>query len=236
MIRIAIAEDDPACAQQLCQFIETFGRESTQAFTTAVFPDGEKLVAAYNSQFDIILMDVEMPVMDGMTAAGYIRRMDPAVVIIFITNMAQYAIKGYEVDALDYVLKPVSYFSFTQRLNRAVSRLHARRKAYVALPVKGGSMRMESADLYYVESQGHQLLYHTRSGVYQATGTIQQAEQDLEGMGFFRCNKGYLVNLEHVEGIQGSCAQVKGESLLISRGRRAAFLEALAGYVGGTRR
>lgn len=236
MIRIAIAEDDPACAQQLCQFIETFGRESTQAFTTAVFSDGEKLVAEYNSQFDIILMDVEMPVMDGMTAAGYIRRMDPAVVIIFITNMAQYAIKGYEVDALDYVLKPVSYFSFTQRLNRAVSRIRARRKAYVTLPVKGGAMRLEAGDLYYVESQGHQLLYHTRSGVYQVSGTIQQAEQDLEGMGFFRCNKGYLVNLEHVDGIQENCARVKGESLLISRGRRAPFLEALAGYVGGTRR
>lgn len=236
MLHIAIAEDDPVCARQLCQFIETFGRESTQAFTTAVFSDGEKLVAAYNAQFDIILMDVEMPVMDGMTAAGYIRRMDPAVVIIFITNMAQYAIKGYEVDALDYVLKPISYFSFTQRLSRAISRIQARRKAYVTLPVKGGTMRLESGDLYYVESQGHQLFYHTRSGVYQASGTIQQAEQDLEGMGFFRCNKGYLVNLEHVDGIQENCARVKGDSLLISRGRRAAFMKALADYVGGTRR
>ena len=97
-------------------------------------------------------------------------------------------------------------------------------------------MRLESGDLYYVESQGHQLTYHTRTGSYPSAGAIGQAEEQLAGQGFFRCNKGYLVNLEHVEGIQENCARVKGDSLLISRGRRAAFMEALADYVGGTRR
>ncbi len=75
-------------------------------------------------------MDVEMKFMDGMSAAEEIRKMDTEVVIIFITNMAQYAIRGYAVDALDYVLKPVSYFAFSQRLNRAIGRMKKRDKDY----------------------------------------------------------------------------------------------------------
>ena len=179
---------------------------------------------------------VRLQAMDGMTAAECIRRLDQEVVIIFITNMPQYAIRGYQVDALDYVLKPLSYFPFTQRLERAILRLKSRKTDYLAVPIKGGVARIEVGDLCFVESQGHQLLYHTRTGSHPSTGTIQQAEEELAGMGFFRCNKGYLVNLEHVEGIRDGCAIVNGARLLISRGRKAAFMEALADYLGGGRR
>ena len=87
-----------------------FSKENGEVFNITVYSDGDQIVHKYKSQFDIILMDVEMKFMDGMSAAEEIRKVDTEVVIIFITNMAQYAIRGYAVDALDYVLKPVSYF------------------------------------------------------------------------------------------------------------------------------
>ena len=123
MIRIALVEDDPAYAEQLTSYLREYEKESKERISVQTFSDGEDIVTEYRADYDIILMDVEMKFMDGMSAAEEIRKMDTEVVIIFITNMPQYAIQGYRVDALDYVLKPVSYFAFTQRIDRALARL-----------------------------------------------------------------------------------------------------------------
>lgn len=104
------------------------GKENGEAFDITIYSDGDQIVNKYQSQYDIILMDVEMKFMDGMSAAEEIRKVDTEVIIIFITNMAQYAIRGYAVDALDYVLKPVSYFAFSQRLSRAIGRMKKERQ------------------------------------------------------------------------------------------------------------
>ena len=108
MIRIALVEDDPAYAEQLLSYLKEYEKESKERISVQTFSDGEDIVTEYRADYDIILMDVEMKFMDGMSAAEEIRKMDTEVVIIFITNMPQYAIQGYRVDALDYVLKPVS--------------------------------------------------------------------------------------------------------------------------------
>ena len=99
--------------------------------------------------------------MDGMKAAEWIRNLDEEVILIFITNMAQYAIRGYAVDALDYVLKPVSYFAFSQRLNRAIGRMKKREQKVIMVNIKGGAVRVNVANIYYIESQGHTLILHT---------------------------------------------------------------------------
>lgn len=232
MIRIAIVEDEASYRRQLADYLDRYGRESGQSLTITAFSDGDELVEGYQSRFDIILLDVEMPFLDGMTAAEEIRKVDPEVVIIFITNMAQYAIRGYAVDALDYVLKPVSYFAFSQRLDRAITRMKKREKHYITVPVKGGTQKLDVSQLYYVESQGHSLIYHTGGGAVPSSGTMKEIEEKLEGLHFFRGNKGYLINLEHVDSVRDGCAVVKGEPLLLSRSRKNAFLEALANYVG----
>ena len=109
MLHIGIAEDDTNYVRQLKEYLERYSRESSTPMEISVFTDGDELVENYKAQFDLILMDVEMPFLDGMTAAEEIRKLDSEVVIIFITNMAQYAIRGYAVDALDYLIKPVDY-------------------------------------------------------------------------------------------------------------------------------
>ena len=232
MVRVAIAEDDARSANQLRDYVEQFSRQSGEAFDVTVYADGDELVEGFHAQFDIILMDIEMRFMDGMTAAREIRKADPQVVIIFITNMTQYAIQGYAVDALDYILKPVSYFAFSQRLERAVTRLKNRERRYITIPVKGGVRKLDAAQIYYVESRDHDLTFHTRSGSFRAGMTMRQAEEQLAGAHFFRGNNSYLINLEHVDGIQDGCAVVRGELLKLSRPRKNAFLEALSDYLG----
>jgi DNA-binding LytR/AlgR family response regulator len=231
VIRIAVVEDDERYARQLCRYLETYEKEQGCPVDITCYSDGDLLVEQYRSQFDIILLDIDMPLMDGFTAAECIRKLDQAVILIFITNMAQHAIRGYAVDAMDYLLKDVSYETFAQRLGRAVARVPKRETAYLSIPVKGGVRRIEVQQIYYVESQGHQLVFHTSAGEIQSSGTMRETEELLKGCDFFRCHNGYLVNLRYVEGMQDGCALVQGEQLLISRPRRAAFLEALAQYL-----
>lgn len=128
-MRVAIVEDDQLCAERIRKYLQTYADESGQNFEITLFSDGDEIVENYRAEYEIILMDIEMQYMDGMTTARKIRGQDQEVVIIFITNMAQYAIQGYEVDAFDYILKPVSYFAFSQRLGRAISRMKKREKS-----------------------------------------------------------------------------------------------------------
>lgn len=233
MIRILITEDDPQCFQQMEQFIRDYSGETGRAFRITHYDNGEDLVERYRPEFDLLLLDVDMPFVDGMTAAGHIRKMDPEVVVVFVTNLAQYAIQGYSVNALDYILKPLNYFSFSQRLTRCLRYVKKREEAYITVAVKGGALKLEVGDIYYIERLDRQLMFHTRDGIHASSSTLQQMEEALGDKGFARCNKGYLVNLAHVSGVLDGCAVVQGDKLLISRGRRAPFLDALADYVGG---
>ena len=232
MISIAIVEDEDSCAKQMEEYLARYADESGEVFETVRFCDGDEILENYRAQYDIILMDVQMKFMDGMTAAEEIRKVDPEVVIIFITNMAQYAIRGYAVDALDYVLKPVSYFAFSQRLEWAIGRMKRRARRYMTIAIRGGAQKLDISRILYVESQGHNLVFVTDGEEHTTTGTIREVEEKLESFGFFRCNKGCLVNLEHVDGVQDKYAVVHGEKLLISRPRMKPFMQELTKYWG----
>ena len=236
MIRIAIVEDDEIYKEQLIEFLNKFKHDTGESIEVTAYSDGDEIVQNYTSSFDIILMDIQMKFMDGIAAAEEIRKMDSKVVIIFITSTAQYAIKGYEVDALDYILKPISYFAFSERLKRAIDRMKKRQDRYITINVKGGLQRLKVRHIYYIESQGHNLIIYTKLGELISVGTIKEIEEILSEFHFFRGNRGYLINLEHVDGMQEGCAMVKGEMLLISRSRKNGFMEALMSYWGEMRK
>ena len=232
MIKIAIVEDEHAYAMQLQEYLHQYEKENGEVFEISLFSDGDEIVNKYKPVYDIILMDVEMKFMDGMSAAEEIRKVDTEVVIMFITNMPQYAIRGYAVDALDYVLKPVSYFAFSQRLNRAISRMKKREIKMITISIKGGTVRLNVTNVTYIESQGHTLIFHTVNGIHETSGTMKELEKELSELNFYRGNKGYLINLAHVESVKDGCAVVRGEQLLLSRARKKEFMEALTRYWG----
>ena len=113
-----------------------------------------------------------MTFLDGMSAAEEIRRADPEVLIIFITNSPQYAIKGYAVDALDYVLKPVSYYAFSQRLGRAVERVARRARHFLQINAHGTAHKLDTSAIYWIENCGHDLVFHTAEGEVTAPGSM----------------------------------------------------------------
>lgn len=233
MIKIAVVEDEKMYVEQISEYLYQYEQEQGEELQITIYRDGDAIVAEYKAQFDIIFMDIQMKFVDGMTAAEEIRKKDSEVIIIFITSMSQYAIRGYEVNALDYVLKPVSYFAFCQKLGKAIARLRKRDAKHITVSVKGGIRRLEVSDIYYVESQGHTLIYHTKDGAILSGATMKSAEEALGKSNFSRGNKCYLINLEHVEGVKDKCAVVKGESLQLSRSGLKEFMQDLTRYWGG---
>lgn len=234
MLNIAVVEDDEAYRAQIAGFIARFEAERGLAAKVTQFRDGGEILADYRPGFDIILLDIEMPRVNGMSAAEEIRRQDEDVVLVFVTNMAEYAVQGYSVGALDFILKPVEYDTFALKLARAVSRAKSRENAQILLTTSEGAVRLNVRQIYYVEVQNRILYYHTDQGVYKVRGTMQKAEEELELRHFVRCNYWYLVNLRHVSEIKENVAVVAGDELEISRRNRGGFLHALTNYVGGT--
>lgn len=234
MIRVAIVEDEAAVRDQLMGYVQRYMRQYDAQIEVTMFTDGVEILEEYRPVYDIIFLDVEMQHLDGMETASRIRALDSDVLLIFITNMAQYAIKGYEVDALDYVLKPVSYGAFCTKLSRAIQRVQRRKGGQVALQLSGGGMQLlDTGDILYLETRNRMLYYHTAAQEYAVRGSLAGAEKQLAAYHFARCNQCYLVNLQYVRGVENDFVQVGDARLEISRRQKAAFMTVVASYLGG---
>lgn len=232
MINIAIVDDDSLSVERITEYLRKYEQETGKFFNIDSFSDGDMIVHQYSHKFDIIFMDVEMKFMDGLSAAEEIRKIDSEVEIIFITNMAQYAIRGYAVQALDYLLKPVSYFAFSQCLNKALARKDNRESKTVVLDIKGGKARIDVKDIYYFETQGHTTICHTVNGEYQLLSTLREVDGIFSDMHFFRISKSFLINLAHVDKFHNDEIKIGKISLPVSRARKKEFLSALTSYWG----
>lgn len=232
-MRIAIVEDNADMRAQLCGFVEQYAAESGRSLQVQAFEDGAA-ITPYPGGFDIVFMDIEMPQQGGLATAEHIRSVDRNVVLVFVTNMAQYAIKGYEVDALDFVLKPVNYYQFKVKLERAMRRVEQRGSAQVPVQTAGTLRLLNTGEILYLETHNRMLYYHTTVEVLPVRASMQSAEKQLAPYHFARCNQCYLVNLRHVKAVQDDFVLVGDDRLEISRRQRSAFMAALAGYVGGS--
>lgn len=234
MYHIAIVEDEEDFSVQLQEFLKQYQNEHNVPLKVSVFHDGAEILQDYQPLYDMILFDIEMPQINGMEAAEQIRKVDSDVVLVFITNMASYAIRGYEVGALDFVMKPISYYTFSMKLTRAIKRVKQKEQQQILLTLSDGVKKFGVHQIYYVEVQNRMLHYHTDEGEYVVRGTMQSVEQMLAPYPFAKCNHWYIVNLMHVTEVRKNTAVVGNHELEISRRNRTAFLKVLTEYVGGT--
>ena len=231
MLHIAIVEDEEVYARILEDYIHRYESETFNRFRISRYTDGAEIAENYRGGFDIILMDIQMEKMDGMTAAEMIRRRDPEVLIIFITNRTDYAVRGYEVDALDYVVKPVEYFSFSQKLDRAFLRRNKNRDEHIMIYADGGMYKLAVSQILFVESERHKLHFYTEKGELVSRMNISEAEELLKGFGFYRCGKGYIINLDKIDSFSDGICRVGRYNVPVSRSKKKEFMNVLANHM-----
>ncbi len=235
MVRqIAIVEDQQEEVQRLTSYFDRYSQGKSISFQITHFESGIQFIARYRPIYDIVFMDIMMPGLNGMDTAKELRRKDSNVTLIFVTNMAQFAVKGYEVEAFDFVVKPVSYQNFVIKLDRVLNKLKNQQvDSYILLNLPDEKKRVSPSQIKYIEANGHKVIYHTTEGIYAVYGTMASAEKQLSPQAFSRCNSCYLVSLRFVSAVNGTTVTVDGEELQISRSRKKAFLEQLNVFLGG---
>ena len=229
---IAIVEDSKEYQSLIQSYLNKSKIESGWDFEVFYYDDGDEIVENYESKYHIIFLDIEMKRLDGMSTARLIRKYDQEVIIIFITNMAQYAIEGYSVNALGYLLKPLSYFAFKQELKKCIAKINSRKQAAILIPLEIGVLKLNVQNILFIESYRHSLMIVTKDQTYEMRGTIKEMENKLKEHNFFRANSCYLVNLYWVSGVEGDFCIIENHKLKISRPRKKGFMDALTNYIG----
>lgn len=234
-MRIAVVEDNLKYTEILRNYLSQYQQDSATELEVTCYPTADALLAEYDFLYVIILMDIELPGTNGMEAAQRIRARDREVIIIFITKMAQYAIEGYKVQAMDYIVKPITYKDFQMKLDRAVSKAGNRMDYDILVPVSGGFQRLSVKELMYVEVLGHSLIYHMDSGNLETRSTMKEAEKALKDCGFLRINNCYLVNPRFVTAVDGLFMNVgrRRDRLRIAKARKRDIMIEWANWLSG---
>lgn len=229
MITIAIVEDDEAPAKSLENLLHKYEAEIKDEIKIFKYYNAEEFLRNYKPDYDVLFIDIEMPRINGMDVACKIRESDENVKIIFVTNMVQYAVKGYSVNALDYFLKPVSYYALKLRMEQVrIGKEERLPQLTICLPGKVKSI--PSSKVYYIEIMDHALTYHTAEGDFSITRgpSLSKMEKQLSAAGFMRCSSSYLVNLKRCSELKTDSVIVAGHELKISRGRKKDFVTKLS--------
>lgn len=234
-MRIGILEDEQEVADKIKSYVLKYFGERGREVETFSYPDAFELIESYHADLDVLFMDIQMNLMNGMEAAKHIRQSDPHVLIVFVTNLAQYAVEGYEVNAFDFILKPVDYHGFSMKLDRICKELdHRNPGEFINVKTKEGITRLNVSDIAYVEVRAHDLIYHAGGESFVARGALKNVAQELEKHYFSLCNSCYLVNLAYVRKVNKTVLLSTGDELFVSQGKRKQFMSELAKYIGGT--
>lgn len=239
MLNIAIVEDNAEAAEVLKEYCGRYLKEHGINFKLDSFDNPVLFLTGFNSNYEVILLDIELPDMNGIELARRIRKSDQAAVIIFVTNFSAFAVEGYEVDASDYILKPVSYFDFAMKFEHALGKLDpVTDDQRIELKSNGCVKYISAADIFYVEVTKHKLVYHTAQGDLELRGTLKRAEEQLAGKGFAKCNNYCIVGMRYVLGVDDYVLTVSTgigsrnrTEIMISHPRKKEFMNELNRYL-----
>ena len=154
------------------------------------------------------------------------------MLLVFVTSMVQYAVQGYSVDAMDFLVKPVSYTGVKLCMDRAGKRLSADAPMRLNFSNRDGTYSIPASEICYFESLDHRVIIHAVNEIIPVDTSLASVEQMVTSLPFFRCHVSYLVNLRYVDRVSGNDVWVNGDRVTVSRYRRREFMEAWAAWQG----
>lgn len=228
-MRIAICDDEEIYRFNLRNELEKIIKSLDVVIDS--FESGIELLKRFEKQeYDLIFLDIEMSQMDGITLSKRIREMSEKAEIVFLTSHIEFALEGYEVNALRYLTKPVK----VEKLQEVISFLMKREQNKKSIWVRNKEYeeKVQISEIIYFEAQNQNVEIHTKDRIYVHRYNIGDYERELQKDGFFRIHRGYLVALGCIESIgQGEVKMEGGMSLPISKSKEKQLKEALFSYV-----
>lgn len=231
--RFAVVEDDETYRKIITEYLDKFCEEKKVKAEITVFDDAKNFEKNYDGGFDAIFMDIIFPESNGMSVIRRLRQKDKKVLVVFVTSMAKYALKGYEVGAFDFILKPINYVNFSMKLSRVVGALEQRKGKDFWINTKQGRIKISTEELKYVEVMKHKIIYHLVNKKVEVLGSMKAVCEALKDEPFALCNRCYLVNLNFVTGVNSQWVTLGEEELSVSHLKKADFMNALNRYVSG---
>ena len=230
--KIAICDDDTAQRTHLAKIVTEWAEQGRYLIEIKEYSGAEAFLFDYSEEkdFDILLLDIEMDGMDGVTLAKELRQNNEALHIVFITGYPDYIAEGYDVAALHYLMKPVRKEKLAEVLDRAVQ-MSKKILPSLLVTTDRETLRILLDDIYYVEAQGHYMSVHTAKEEYRLRMTVSEMSEKL-GEGFYRCSRSYVVGLKHVSRITKSEVILENKvSLPLGRGQYDEMNQKLIGYL-----
>lgn len=231
-IRIAIVEDEETNQKILQDYLERLSKEKGLLFKISVFNNGVAFLNNYQAVYDLVFMDIQMPFENGIEVSKALREKDKYVSIIFVTNFVNYAVNGYEVNALDYIVKPIDYYDFALKINKALGLMkkNVDKDLFIMLSTSDGYQKIPILSIRYVESNKHSVIFHTIDGEIRKYASIKSVEKMLPQDIFVRCNSCYIVNLNYVTRVDKFDLFLGNESLVISHPRKKEVMQKLVDF------
>lgn len=220
-MEIAIVEDNPTMQQTLTDMLASLHRD----LTWTVFASGEQFLFAWpdHPHFDLILLDIKLPGMDGMAAAKKIRAQDAKMPLAFLSNYDDYVFDGYDVNALDYILKPITPEKLTKLLDRAAA---TERPPFIILPLADGSTQVYLYDIMAFTVDGHYLTVITQEQQDAFKDSLQNIRTQLDTR-FILTHRSALVNIDHIRTIgKDTVTLANGVEVPLARNRTQAVKQA----------
>ena len=234
MYRVLIVEDEPEEARRLTGLIERYGQASGDEFQVVWHASAVEMVSD-KSRYDLMLLDIDLPGVNGMEAAHLVRVYDEVTPIIFVTNLAQYAVSGYEVGATGFIVKPATYGSLRMNLDRAMRKVRQGASQSVRVSTDEGVRVVPVSQIVWIEIKGHRVTFHLEDAEdLESYGSLSQVEKDLAGAPILRVSKSFVANMDKVRRVSGlRLLLTSGDEIPISRARRREIVDTLNDYLGG---
>lgn len=235
MLQIAICDDEPFYREKIQTLLEEYLEKRELPYELHSFISGESFLEQCENQvkFDIVFLDISMKELDGIQTAQRIRSFHNDTYIVFVTAFMDYALEGYKVNAVRYLMKDTLDLAMEECMTAILQKMQV---AHVTFPFPEGEKKLYTDNILYVESRGHKSIFHYMEEgevTYQIYDKLDNVERKLEGCYFLRIHKSYLVNMKHIRKVSNYMAYLDtGEELPIPRLRFQTVKEAFVDYKG----
>lgn len=230
-IIVGILEDSKSDLLNLKEILNMYEAKRNLSFEIHEFSEADIFLKSYDYNYDILFLDIELDSSSGIDVAKEIRKNDDRVIIIFHTDFAKYALNGYEVNALDFMVKPVRYAPFELKMDKALTEMKKRCEGNFIITTVDGIRKIDISRILYIEVLGHNLKFHLVDEVLDGPGSLKQMEKQLAKYNFLRCNNCFLVNAARIKGIEKYECIVGNSRIQISHPRKKTFTEEFMKYL-----